>query len=206
MREILNVYGRKVAAGEWRDYAIDFTRDKAVFSVFRRTTETPLYRIEKDPRAARRQGAFSVVAGTGRVMKRGHELSARSHRCSKKEFAGGGLNRVPDSPIPCHVIQLAAHSGGSPIDPVIARRALPFSSQQAVVLTSLPLCGRRGAPEAPPAAAERQVIESEQQQDGRDVTGPARPDRPFRASTPCSDPPPASEPPPPCTIFSIATV
>lgn len=74
LREILNVYGRKVAAGEWRDYAIDFTRDKAIFSVFRRTTETPLYRIEKDPRAARRQGAFSVVAGTGRVMKRGHEL------------------------------------------------------------------------------------------------------------------------------------
>ena len=74
LREILNVYGRKVAAGEWRDYAIDFTRDKAIFSVFRRTTETPLYRIEKDPRAARRQGAYSVVAGTGRVMKRGHEL------------------------------------------------------------------------------------------------------------------------------------
>ncbi|MGY6570629.1 MAG: DUF2794 domain-containing protein [Salinarimonas sp.] len=75
LREILNVYGRKVAAGEWRDYAIDFTRDKAVFSVFRRTTETPLYRIEKDPKAARRQGAYSVVAGTGRVMKRGHELA-----------------------------------------------------------------------------------------------------------------------------------
>ena len=74
LREILNVYGRKVAAGEWRDYAIDFTRDKAIFSVFRRTTETPLYRIEKDPRAARRQGAYCVVAGTGRVMKRGHEL------------------------------------------------------------------------------------------------------------------------------------
>lgn len=75
LREILNVYGRKVAAGEWRDYAIDFTRDKAIFSVFRRTTETPLYRIEKDPKAARRQGAYSVVAGTGRVMKRGHELA-----------------------------------------------------------------------------------------------------------------------------------
>ncbi|MCC5976545.1 MAG: DUF2794 domain-containing protein [Salinarimonas sp.] len=74
LREILNVYGRKVAAGEWRDYAIDFTRDKAIFSVFRRTTETPLYRIEKDPRTARRQGAYAVVAGTGRVMKRGHEL------------------------------------------------------------------------------------------------------------------------------------
>ena len=75
LREILNVYGRKVAAGEWRDYAMDFTRDKAVFSVFRRTTETPLYRIEKDPKAARRQGAYAVIAGTGLVMKRGHELA-----------------------------------------------------------------------------------------------------------------------------------
>jgi hypothetical protein len=75
LREILNVYGRKVAAGEWRDYAMDFTRDKAIFSVFRRTAETPLYRIEKDPRAARKQGAYAVVAGTGLVMKRGHELT-----------------------------------------------------------------------------------------------------------------------------------
>jgi hypothetical protein len=85
LREILNVYGRKVAAGEWRDYAIDFTRDKAIFSVFRRTTETPLYRIEKDPKAARRQGAYAVVAGTGRVMKRGHEL-ARVLRVLEKEL------------------------------------------------------------------------------------------------------------------------
>jgi len=85
LREILNVYGRKVAAGEWRDYAIDFTRDKAIFSVFRRTTETPLYRIEKDPKAARRQGAYAVVAGTGRVMKRGHELG-RVLRVLEKEL------------------------------------------------------------------------------------------------------------------------
>jgi hypothetical protein len=73
-REILAVYGRKVAAGEWRDYALDFGRDKAVFSVFRRTSEVPLYRIEKCPRLARRQGAFSVVAATGLVLKRGHDL------------------------------------------------------------------------------------------------------------------------------------
>jgi Protein of unknown function (DUF2794) len=72
--EILNVYGRKVAAGEWRDYAIDFGRDKAVFSIFRRASEVPLYRIEKCPRLARRQGAYSVVAATGLIMKRGHEL------------------------------------------------------------------------------------------------------------------------------------
>ena len=72
--EILDLYGRKVAAGEWRDYAIDFGREKAVFSVFRRASEVPLYRIEKNPRLARRQGAYSVIAATGLILKRGHEL------------------------------------------------------------------------------------------------------------------------------------
>lgn len=72
--EILDLYGRKVAAGEWRDYAIDFGREKAVFSVFRRASEVPLYRIEKNPRLARRQGAFSVIAATGLILKRGHDL------------------------------------------------------------------------------------------------------------------------------------
>jgi len=71
---ILDLYGRKVAAGEWRDYAIDFLRDRAVFSVFRRSSEVPLYRIEKDPRLARRQGAYSVISATGLILKRGHEL------------------------------------------------------------------------------------------------------------------------------------
>lgn len=71
---ILDLYGRKVAAGEWRDYAIDFLKDKAVFSIFRRASEMPLYRIEKDPRLARRQGAYSVVSITGLILKRGHEL------------------------------------------------------------------------------------------------------------------------------------
>jgi len=75
LREILDLYGRKVAAGEWRDYAIDCLKDKAVFSVFRRTSEVPLYRIEKDPKLARRQGAYSVVAASGLVLKRGHELA-----------------------------------------------------------------------------------------------------------------------------------
>jgi hypothetical protein len=74
LREILNLYGRKVAEGEWRDYAIDFTPAKAVFSIFRRTSEVPLYRIEKDPKLARKQGAFSVVAATGLILKRGSEL------------------------------------------------------------------------------------------------------------------------------------
>ena len=74
LRQILDVYGRKVAEGEWRDYAIDFSRDKATFSIFRRTAEMPLYRIEKDPKLARRQGAYAVVAASGLVLKRGHEL------------------------------------------------------------------------------------------------------------------------------------
>jgi hypothetical protein len=72
--QILNLYGRKVAAGEWRDYAIQFLRDRAVFAVFRRASELPLYRIVKDPSLTRRQGAYAVVATSGRVLKRGHDL------------------------------------------------------------------------------------------------------------------------------------
>ena len=71
---LLNLYGRMVAAGEWRDYAIDFLKDRAVFSVFRRSSEVPLYRIEKDLRLARRQGAYSVISSTGLIVKRGPEL------------------------------------------------------------------------------------------------------------------------------------
>jgi hypothetical protein len=74
LRQILNLYGRMVAAGEWRDYAIDFLRDRAVFSVFRHSSERALYKIEKIPALARRQGAYAVVAGTGAVLKRGPEL------------------------------------------------------------------------------------------------------------------------------------
>ena len=74
LRTILDLYGRKIAAGEWRDYAIDFTRDKAVFSIYRRTSEVPLYRVEKDPKLARRQGAYSVLTQTGLILKRGQEL------------------------------------------------------------------------------------------------------------------------------------
>jgi Protein of unknown function (DUF2794) len=72
---ILAVYGRKVAAGEWRDYAIDIGRDKAVFSVFRRASECPLYRIEKTPKLARKQGAYAIVAPAGLIVKRGHDLA-----------------------------------------------------------------------------------------------------------------------------------
>ena len=74
MNTILSVYGRKVAEGEWRDYAIDQDRDAAVFSIFRRNSETPLYRIVKKPQLARRQGAYAVLAAGGMILRRGHDL------------------------------------------------------------------------------------------------------------------------------------
>lgn len=74
LSRILGLYGRKVASGEWRDYAIDFQKDRAVFSVFRRSAEVALYRIEKNPKLSRRQGAWRVVSATGLIVKVGHEL------------------------------------------------------------------------------------------------------------------------------------
>lgn len=71
---ILDVYGRRVAEGEWRDYAIDHGRETACFSIFRRASECPIYRIEKTPKLARKQGAYSVVTATGLILKRGNEL------------------------------------------------------------------------------------------------------------------------------------
>jgi len=71
---IFDLYGRKVAEGEWRDYAIDCLKDRAVFSVFRRTCEMPIYRIEKYPRPGRRLAAYSVISATGLIVRRGHEL------------------------------------------------------------------------------------------------------------------------------------
>ena len=71
---LLNLYGRMVAAGEWRDYGIDGLTDAAVFSVFKRAAEAPLYRIEKRPALARRQGAWAVIGQGGLVLRRGHEL------------------------------------------------------------------------------------------------------------------------------------
>jgi hypothetical protein len=81
---ILRLYGRKVAAGEWRDYAVDFLRDRAVFSVFRRSSEVPIYRIEKNPRLARRQGAYSVISATGLILRRGHELDGVLHALDRR--------------------------------------------------------------------------------------------------------------------------
>jgi hypothetical protein len=75
LQALLNLYGRMVAEGEWRDYAIDFGRDRAVFAVYRRASESPLFRIVKDPRLARRQGAYWVETTAGQVLKRGHDLA-----------------------------------------------------------------------------------------------------------------------------------
>jgi len=72
--QILWIYGRMVGEGEWKDYAIDHTREKAVFSVFKRSGEMPLFRIEKNPKLAGKQGAYSVVNINGMILKRGHEL------------------------------------------------------------------------------------------------------------------------------------
>ncbi len=71
---ILRLYGRMVGAGEWRDYAIDGLGDAAVFSVFRRASEAPLYRIEKRPALARKQGQWAVINQSGHILKRGREL------------------------------------------------------------------------------------------------------------------------------------
>lgn len=71
---LLQLYGFFVAKGDWKDYAIDGLPDRAVFSIFRRAAEAPLYRIEKQPKLARRQGAWAVVSMGGQILKRGHEL------------------------------------------------------------------------------------------------------------------------------------
>ena len=75
LNRILTLYGRMVSAGEWRDYALDFLDEVAVFSIFRRSSEMPLFRIEKQPRLRGRQGQYSVVAAGGVILKRGHELA-----------------------------------------------------------------------------------------------------------------------------------
>ncbi len=72
---ILSLYGRMVANGEWRDYGISALREIAVFSVFRRTAEHPLYRIEKRPKLRARQGMYAVVGMDGQVLRRGHDLA-----------------------------------------------------------------------------------------------------------------------------------
>jgi hypothetical protein len=74
LNQLMQVYGRMVSTGEWRDYAIDGLADAAIFSVYRRASEAPFYRIEKRPELARRQGAWSVINQAGLILRRGHEL------------------------------------------------------------------------------------------------------------------------------------
>ncbi|QFT64779.1 Protein of unknown function [Roseivivax halotolerans] len=76
LNQILSLYGRMVAAGEWRDYGISSLRDVAIFSIFRRSAEQPLYRIEKRPKLRNRQGMYAVVGMDGQILKRGHDLKA----------------------------------------------------------------------------------------------------------------------------------
>ncbi len=71
---ILRIYGRMVGEGEWKDYSIDHLKDRAVFCVFKRSGEMPLFRIEKNPKLAAKQGAYSVININGMTLKRGHEL------------------------------------------------------------------------------------------------------------------------------------
>lgn len=84
---LLGVYGRMVAAGHWRDYAIDGLKDYAVFSVFRHTAETPIYCIEKHPALAQRQGAWAVVSQGGLIMRRGHDLAQVLRLFDRGRFA-----------------------------------------------------------------------------------------------------------------------
>jgi hypothetical protein len=75
LQTIFNLYGRMVAQGIWRDYAIDFSASQAIFFIFRRNGEAAFYRIVKEPKAIRKQGAYSVVAQTGLILKRGQDLA-----------------------------------------------------------------------------------------------------------------------------------
>ena len=90
---ILRIYGRMVAAGEWRDYAIDFLNDMAAFSVFRRSSEMALFRIEKRPRLRNRQGQYAVIDSGGHILKRGHDLAQVLRVFDKKVFKALAVQR-----------------------------------------------------------------------------------------------------------------
>jgi len=80
----MNVYGRMVAAGEWRDYGMSFLKDVAVFAIFKRTSENPIYRIEKRPKLRHKQGLYAVISIDGQVLKRGHDLKSVLRVLEKK--------------------------------------------------------------------------------------------------------------------------
>ena len=86
LAQILSVYGRMVSAGHWKDYAMDFLKDRAVFSVYRKASEHALYRIEKIPALRQRQGEFCVIAPGGLILKRGHSLDAVLKVFDRKKF------------------------------------------------------------------------------------------------------------------------
>jgi len=87
LERILRLYGRMVAAGEWRDYGIDMLTGAVSFSIFRRTAEAPLYRIEKRPALARKQGAWAVIGSGGHVLKRAHDLEPILRYFDKKRLS-----------------------------------------------------------------------------------------------------------------------
>ena len=71
---ILRVYGRMVALGEWRDYGISMLKDVSIFSIYRHSSECPFILIEKNPKLAKKQGIYSIIAMDGRILKRGNDL------------------------------------------------------------------------------------------------------------------------------------
>ena len=82
----MNVYGQMVSNGEWKDYGMSFLKDRAVFAVYRRATEHPLYRIEKTPALRTKQGQYSVIAPGGLILKRGNDLKAVLRIFDKQRF------------------------------------------------------------------------------------------------------------------------
>lgn len=75
LMQILSVYGRKVGLGEWRDYAMDFLKDRALFSIYARVSERPLFVVEKNPKLRAKQGQYMITNQQGRILKRGHDLA-----------------------------------------------------------------------------------------------------------------------------------
>ena len=83
---IMNVYGQMVSNGDWKDYGMSFLKDRAIFAVYRRATENPLYRIEKTPALRDKQGQYSVIAPGGLILKRGHDLKTVLRVFDKQRF------------------------------------------------------------------------------------------------------------------------
>jgi Protein of unknown function (DUF2794) len=87
LNSILSAYGRGVAQGDWKDYAMDALSDRALFSIYKRASEAPLYQIEKRPELARKQGAWALLSAQGMILKRGHDLESLLRFFDRKRFA-----------------------------------------------------------------------------------------------------------------------